>query len=315
MKLSGFTYIRNGSALHYPFIESIKSLLPIVDEFIVLVCDSTDNTKELVENINDSKIRIYDSDWDQTAKLKGEIHSNKTNESLKYITGDFGFYLQGDELVHEKDYDDILKVIEENKNNESVKGLVFNYMHFFGGFFSYPKKEYMEKIFYYDKETRIIRNDKTVISSGDATGFAEINGKAVSIENGNAVKMPENVKIYHYGKALKPEYNYKKEHNTLNINESNLIGKLKIWTFNFSPKIDKYIYGNLNFLEFVDRKNLQFHPEPIRNLANKQNWEVKDFINYRKKPNAIMRFFKITVYRIINEIYNGIKKIRKNKLR
>jgi hypothetical protein len=58
-----------------------------VDEFIVLVCDSTDNTKELVENIKDPKIKIYDSDWNETAKLKGEIHSHKTNESLKHITG------------------------------------------------------------------------------------------------------------------------------------------------------------------------------------------------------------------------------------
>ena len=57
MKLSGFTYIRNGSSLHYPFIESIKSLLPIVDEYVVLVCDSTDDTKELIENINDHKIK------------------------------------------------------------------------------------------------------------------------------------------------------------------------------------------------------------------------------------------------------------------
>ncbi len=312
MRLSGFTYIRNGSSLHYPFIESIKSLLPIVDEYVVLVCDSTDDTKELLENISDPKIKIYDSDWNDAEKLKGEIHSHKTNESLKHITGDFGFYLQGDELIHEKDYDGILKFLEENKDDASIKGFVFNYMHFFGGFFSYPKKEYMEKIFYYDKETRIIRNDKTVLSSGDATGFAEISGKAVSLENGNALKMPEDIKIYHYGKALKPEYNYKKELNTLNINESKLTRKLKTWAFNFSPKVDKYIFNDFNFLEFVERENLQFHPEPIRYLAAQQDWDVKDFINYKRKPNAIRRFFKITVYRIINEIYSGIKKIRRN---
>jgi hypothetical protein len=36
MNLSGFTYIKNGSSLHYPFIESIKSLLPI-DKFSYLL--------------------------------------------------------------------------------------------------------------------------------------------------------------------------------------------------------------------------------------------------------------------------------------
>jgi len=35
MKISGFTFLRNGSILGYPFKESILSVLPIVDEFIV----------------------------------------------------------------------------------------------------------------------------------------------------------------------------------------------------------------------------------------------------------------------------------------
>jgi hypothetical protein len=39
-------------------LASIKSILPIVDEFIVVVCDSEDGTLELVKTINDSKIKI-----------------------------------------------------------------------------------------------------------------------------------------------------------------------------------------------------------------------------------------------------------------
>ena len=48
MKISGFTYIRNGIKLGYPFVQSISSLLPIVDEMIVVVGDSDDGTREAV---------------------------------------------------------------------------------------------------------------------------------------------------------------------------------------------------------------------------------------------------------------------------
>src|SRR3972149_3751973 len=34
VKLSGFTFIRNAVSLDYPVMESISSILPIVDEFI-----------------------------------------------------------------------------------------------------------------------------------------------------------------------------------------------------------------------------------------------------------------------------------------
>ncbi|MGH7953853.1 MAG: glycosyltransferase, partial [Limisphaerales bacterium] len=35
MKVSGFTFLRNGQKFGYPFVESIRSILPIVDEFVV----------------------------------------------------------------------------------------------------------------------------------------------------------------------------------------------------------------------------------------------------------------------------------------
>lgn len=54
MRIAAFTYIRNGFSYQYPFVESIKSALPIVDEMIVVVGDSTDGTREAVEAIGSS---------------------------------------------------------------------------------------------------------------------------------------------------------------------------------------------------------------------------------------------------------------------
>ena len=48
MKISAFTFIKNGEILGYPFIQSITSVLSIVDEFVVNVGESEDNTLKLV---------------------------------------------------------------------------------------------------------------------------------------------------------------------------------------------------------------------------------------------------------------------------
>ena len=37
MKVSAFTFIKNGEILGYPFLQSINSILPIVDEFVINV--------------------------------------------------------------------------------------------------------------------------------------------------------------------------------------------------------------------------------------------------------------------------------------
>ena len=58
MKVSAFTFIKNGQILGYPFIQSIKSVLPIVDEFIVNVGIGEDDTLNEVIAINDPRIRI-----------------------------------------------------------------------------------------------------------------------------------------------------------------------------------------------------------------------------------------------------------------
>ena len=64
MKISGFTFIRNGATLGYPFVASIRSLLPLCDEVIVNVPRSTDDTLEQVEAIGDPEIRVLETEWD-----------------------------------------------------------------------------------------------------------------------------------------------------------------------------------------------------------------------------------------------------------
>ncbi len=58
MKISGFTIIRNAILNDYPIVEAICSILPAVDELVVLIGDSQDDTESLIKSIHDSKIKF-----------------------------------------------------------------------------------------------------------------------------------------------------------------------------------------------------------------------------------------------------------------
>ena len=73
MKVSAFTFIKNGVILGYPFLQSIKSVLPIVDEFVINVGDSEDETLQLIQEIKNPKIRIIESKWSQNMRDRGYV--------------------------------------------------------------------------------------------------------------------------------------------------------------------------------------------------------------------------------------------------
>lgn len=109
MKVSGFTFVRNVVKYDYPVVESIRSILPVVDECIVNVGRCDDGTLELIRSIGDPKIKIVESVWDETLRKDGLIYAQQTNIALSHCTGDWAFYIQADEVVHEDD----LPIIQE----------------------------------------------------------------------------------------------------------------------------------------------------------------------------------------------------------
>ena len=132
MRLSGFTFCRNAVRYQYPLIESITSILPIVNEFVVNVGRCDDGTMEVVRSIGDPKIRVIESVWDETLRKDGLIYSQQTNIALAHCTGEWAFYLQADEVIHEQDLSPILKALELNHGKPAVRGLLFRYLHFVG---------------------------------------------------------------------------------------------------------------------------------------------------------------------------------------
>ena len=88
MIVSGFTFCRNVEKLDYPFVESIRSLLPIVDEMVINVGDSEDRTLQIIQEIGDPKIQIIKSVWDMNLRKDGLIYAQQTNIALDHCRKD-----------------------------------------------------------------------------------------------------------------------------------------------------------------------------------------------------------------------------------
>ena len=132
MRVSAFTFIRNGQILGYPFIQSIKSILPIVDEFVINVGTSEDDTLDEIQSIDDSKIRIIQSNWNDNMQDRGYVYGQQKMIAQFNCTGDWAFYIEGDEIYHEADLDKIYIAMQQHLENSEVEALVFNFYHFYG---------------------------------------------------------------------------------------------------------------------------------------------------------------------------------------
>jgi hypothetical protein len=70
--LSAFTLVRNALTLNFPIVAAICSVLGVCDEVVVNVGRSDDETREVIESIGDSRIRIIENVWDSasTARIR-----------------------------------------------------------------------------------------------------------------------------------------------------------------------------------------------------------------------------------------------------
>ena len=200
MIVSGFTFCRNVSKLDYPFLESIRSILPIVDEMVINVGDSEDNTMEQIRSIEDPKIKVIESVWDHALRKDGLIYAQQTNIALEHCRkdSDWAFYLQADEVLHEKDYDGLLRSMSRYKDKKNVLGLMSRYKHFLGDYQSIDPWAYRRAM-------RIVRPGGAVISVGDAVGFARSSDNLYIGKKEKHLWEYAEGYIYHYGWVKSPE--------------------------------------------------------------------------------------------------------------
>jgi hypothetical protein len=255
MLISGFTIIRNAEIMGYPVVPAIRSILPIVDEFIVGVGQSDDDTRALIESIGDPKVRIFDSYWDPSRQSGGVIMAEKTNEALAHCAGDWCFYLQADEVVHEEDLPKILESCLVHRDDPRVEALLFKYLHFYGSYSVIATARN-----WYRQEVRIVKRSARARSIGDAQSFRIGDRKARVKWSGGT--------IYHYGHVKPPQRlgeKYKLMHRWYHGNR-------------YDREFDAFRFRQMYGL----RRFRHTHPAVMRELVAAQDWTFEPKLDLRQ---------------------------------
>lgn len=287
MKVSAFTYVRNGLQYDYPFIESIQSILPIVDEFIVVIGDSTDGTREAVESLNNDKIKIVDTIWDDKLRTGGKIFAQEANIGLDNTSkdADWVFHIQADEVIHENDLSNIKNSMEQYLDQPKVEGLLFDFINFFGDY-----KHYAPSRRYHQKEIRIIRNNPHFRSYKDSQGFRSFNDpQKMWEEKGRKLSVKKiNAAVYHYSYVKDPKVQLKKH-----LVFGSRWHENDEWMEEFMEKNKSgYDYGKIDFLY----KFKETHPTVMQNRIQKQDW----VFNYDPSKNDMS--FKEKILKRLQDI-------------
>jgi len=263
MTISGYTFVRNASKLAYPLRESILSIIDFVDEYVITYCsgDEDDTTLEIIKSINSDKIKIIDADWNPEIYKQNTLYSHLSDIAKKNCSGDWLFYLQVDEVVHEK-YIEVIRnacnfYLEDNK----IEGLLFNYRHFWGDY-----DHYFTHHGWYPKEIRVIRNLHEIHSWRDAQSFRFFSNFEPTTEHYqtkegarklNVALIP--AEIFHYGWVRPPSTMSNKQHRMGKTWDSKRVDR----------KIIDYDYGPLNKVpQFMGT-----HPKVMKERISAMNWK------------------------------------------
>jgi len=279
MKVSGFTFIKDAITYDYPVVESISSILPLVDEMIIAVGKSGDETLSLIRSINSTKIRVIETVWNESLREGGRVLALETDKAYSAVSedSDWAFYIQADEVVHEKYYSAIRSAMEKYKDDTTVDGLLFDYVHFYGSF-DYVGASGM----WYNKEIRIVRKRKDIFSYRDAQGFRKGNNEKLAVKQIHA-------SIYHYGWVKPPAAMQRKQENFHKYwhNDS--------WIDENVAKASEFSY--VEHMQEL-KKFTGSHPEVMRDRISQKNWKFDIDISMKKRSfkdtlKAFLRIFGI----------------------
>lgn len=287
MKVSGFTFVKNAEKLFIPVRESILSVLPLVDEFIVLLGDSDpgDSTEAIVRSIHSDKIRIHHNRWNTESFPGTMVFAHQTDLAMDLCTGDWLIYIQSDEAMHEKDHPLIRKAMQDCLGDLSVEGFLFRYYHFWGDFWHYH-----DSYAWYPREIRIIRNLPEIHSWRDAQSFRYYHSFNYSAEDYRSKDhsrklnvLELNASIYHYGGSRPPAIMTHKRKGRVSVNfgsDSRKSGKM------LKGLGEKYDYGPLDRLRVFTGD----HPAVMKEWIAGFNW--KEDLQYSGKINPTRKKFK-----------------------
>jgi hypothetical protein len=296
MKLSGFTFVRDAVKCEYPAVESISSILPIVDEFVVNIgLPDIDGTVDLIQSIKDPKIKIIQNQWNPNLRTGGYVFAQQTNIALFNCMGKWAFYLQTDEVIHEEDHSIIMDYVDRYIDDDRVEGLALKQLNFWGDYQTvlsvYPKWE--------RRRCWIVKPHRFILSAGDAARFT-VHPKFK--ENGRRLRAVEmDARLFHYHgikskKGLESKYRSARQY----WGEGR-VSDQEVDFYKFYPRqfVSEYQGSHPKVMEDLIRKHESKldHSSPQWRMeltpTEKKQWRKHKFLQYLPERFAVKRRYEL----------------------
>jgi len=163
MSISVVFVVKNAVKQGYCFWESLHSALPFADEVVISEGFSDDDTlkyiRAFLERHPDIPISVYQDKWEEKS-YHGEVIAKVSQRAINQARGDWVYYLQADEIIHEDMVGHIKKIAASPDYNSAS----FPFYHFIREWKPCEDPAYKEAI-------RMIRRNKKIVLQGDAWNF------------------------------------------------------------------------------------------------------------------------------------------------
>jgi len=281
MTVSGFTFVYHAVELDYPVVESIKSMLPICDEFIVNVGLPDDGTIDLIKSL-DEDIKIITTPWyPKRIRPGGWRYDQFADIPLFTCQGDWIFFLQADEIVHEGDLPKIKEAMSKYADDLEVEGILLRYYEFYGSYDYYRTDRIWP-----EAAVRVVRNGINVYSANDAQSFYIGERKKMRLLKAADI----GAHIYHYGWVRNPVLMKKKNVSVAEYwHSKEEILKMESATFD-------YYHVNPRYLAAFNGS----HPKVMQERIGKCDWSFDPSKSYCKPTLKSLRYeLKAFIERIL----------------
>ncbi|MCX8148404.1 MAG: glycosyltransferase [Thermaurantimonas sp.] len=289
-KISAFSFLRNAVYYDLPFVESILSVLPIVDEFVIALAISDDTTLEILQSLHSEKIKIIHTDWKVSEFPKNTEYARQTDIAKIHCTGDWLLYVQGDEVYHEDDLPKLLQILNEAQSISEAEGILVQFFHFWGDY------EHIHRSHaWYKEEIRLIRNLPQIHSWRDAQSFRYYLKTPTSatdyMSKSQSRKLRvvrSDVRVFHYGHVKKANIQLRKVQDA----HATYTGNNRIsQAFNYGRIADVPVFEGTHpavmrerihaFMNSPEKPNIYDKPNPALHKHERFKYKLLSFLENR----------------------------------
>lgn len=245
-KLGGVIFCIDAIKYDYCIEESIQCLKELVDETVILDAGSNDGTVELLKKYEDDNTHLVLLDRSEWEKQKGrEKLAYFQNMALSFLSTDYYFLLQADEIITEESFPYIRQALR-NPSPESYICKRINLWQDCDHYINVPVNRQPCSLMV----NRLAKTDKKSYGDGE------------SIDARGSMEFINNITIVHYGFVRKKEVMKSK---IINMQEG-------VFQISHDPKLDQSeIFNSELWFKDKELSKINFeHPKWIKNWVNQR---------------------------------------------